>query len=178
LVSRFGRFLSYDSSLCSSFCFAPFYRHCTVHTTDGSPLSGAGQGTLCSDSFHVSDFFLVLDLTIQLMSAGQITDHDYHVILDPDFCYIQDHRMGHLVGTGPQRHDSQHLWELDWLRLPPISPASLASPAITALSTSSFSQWHHRLGHLCGSRFSTLFHRGLLRSVSGRPFLVSSIFDY
>jgi hypothetical protein len=77
------------------------YRHCTVHTADGSPLSVAGQGILCSDSFHVPNVSLVPDLTMQLMSARQITDHDCRVILDPDFCYIQDHRMGHLVGTGP-----------------------------------------------------------------------------
>jgi hypothetical protein len=40
------------------------------------------------------------------MSTGQINDHDYHVIIDPNFCYIQDHRNGHLVGTGPRRCDS------------------------------------------------------------------------
>jgi hypothetical protein len=38
---------------------------------------------------------------MQFMSAGQITDHDYHVILNPDFFYIQDRRTGHLVGTSP-----------------------------------------------------------------------------
>jgi hypothetical protein len=38
---------------------------------------------------------------MQLMSAGKIADHDCHVILDPDVCYIQDRRTGHLVGTGP-----------------------------------------------------------------------------
>jgi hypothetical protein len=38
---------------------------------------------------------------MQLMSAGQVADHDCHVILDPDVCYIQDHRTGHLVSTGP-----------------------------------------------------------------------------
>jgi hypothetical protein len=36
-----------------------------------------------------------------LMSAGQITNYDYHVILDPNFCYIQDQHTGHMVGTGP-----------------------------------------------------------------------------
>jgi hypothetical protein len=38
------------------------YRHCTVHTVDGSPLSGLG--TLFSDSFHVPDVSLVHDLTM------------------------------------------------------------------------------------------------------------------
>jgi hypothetical protein len=44
-----------------------------------NPLSIAGQGTLSSDCFHVSDVSLIPDLTMQLMSAEQITDHNYHV---------------------------------------------------------------------------------------------------
>jgi hypothetical protein len=91
----------------------PYSRHCIVHTVDGSPLSIAGQGTLSSDSFHVPNVSLVPDLTMQLMSARQIADHDCHVIIDPDVCYIQDRRTGHLVATGPRRRDSQRLWELD-----------------------------------------------------------------
>jgi hypothetical protein len=127
------------------------YRHCIAHTVDGSPLSVAGQGTFFSDSFHVPDVSLVPDLIMQLMSAGQITDYDCRVILDPDFCYIQDCCTGHLVGTGPCRCNSQRLWELDWLHIPSTAPANLVSFASAASSTSSFAQWHHRLGHLCGS---------------------------
>jgi hypothetical protein len=88
-------------------------RHITAHTANGSPLSVAGQSNLCSDSFHVPDISLVFDLTMQLMYAGQITDHDYRVILDRDFFYIQDCCTGHLVGTGPRRRDSQHFWEFE-----------------------------------------------------------------
>jgi hypothetical protein len=79
----------------------PSSRHCIVHTVDGSPLSVAGRGALSSDSFHAPDVSLIPDLTKQLMSAGQIADHDCRVILDPDVCYIQDRRTGHLVSTGP-----------------------------------------------------------------------------
>jgi hypothetical protein len=64
------------------------YRHCTVYTVDGSSLSVAGQGTLCSNFFYVLDISLVPNLIMQLMSVSQITDHDCRVILDPDFCYI------------------------------------------------------------------------------------------
>jgi hypothetical protein len=46
----------------------PSYHHCTVHTTDGSPLSVAGQGTLYFDFFHVSDVSLVPDLTMTVVS--------------------------------------------------------------------------------------------------------------
>jgi hypothetical protein len=120
----------------------------------GSPLSVAD--TLCSDSFHVHNVSLVPDLTTQLMSVGQITDHDCHVILDLDFCYIQDRRTGHLVGPGPRDRDSQRLWELDLLRLPSTASVSLINSAFATASTSSFSQWHHCLGHPCVSRLSAL----------------------
>jgi hypothetical protein len=93
------------------------------------------------------------------------------VILDPDVCYIQDRRTGHLVGTGPRRHDSQRLWELNWLHLPSAASASPVSSVCVASSTSSFTQWHHRLGYLSGPRLSTLLRRGLLKLVSGRESL-------
>jgi hypothetical protein len=149
----------------------PSSRHCIVHTTDGSPLSVVGQITLSSDSFHVPDVSLVPDLTMQLMSAGQITDHDCRVILDPDVCYIQYRRTGHLVGTGPRRCDSQRLWELDWLHHPSTASASPVSSACAASSTLSFAQWHHRLGHLSGPRLSALLRQSLLGSVLGRESL-------
>jgi hypothetical protein len=47
----------------------PSYRYCTVHIADGSPVSVVGQGTLCSNSFHVPDVSLTPDLTMQLMST-------------------------------------------------------------------------------------------------------------
>ena len=41
------------------------------------------------------------------------------------------------------------------------------SSASPTSASSSFAQWHHRLGHLCGSRLSALVHRGVLGNVSG-----------
>ncbi|XP_044324512.1 uncharacterized protein [Triticum aestivum] len=83
----------------------------------------------------------------------------------------QDRRTGTLVGIGPRRHDSQRLWELDWLRLPSAASSSqsdITTPfASAATSTTSFAQWHHRLGHICGSRLSSLVRSGVLGSVSG-----------
>jgi hypothetical protein len=40
------------------------YRRLTVQTDDDSPLSIAGQCTLCFDSFYVSDVSFVPDLTM------------------------------------------------------------------------------------------------------------------
>jgi hypothetical protein len=108
---------------------------------------------------------------MQLMSAGQIADHDCRVILDPDICYIQDRCTGHLVGTSPHRRDSHRLWELDWLHLPSAVSVSSVSSACAASSTLSFAQRHHCLSHLFGPRLSALLRRGLLRSVSFRESL-------
>jgi len=61
--------------------------------------------------------------------------------------------MGLLMGTEPRRHDSQRLWELDWLRLPSsTSPAPVVAASATAPT---FAQWHRHLGHLSGLRLST-----------------------
>ena len=108
---------------------------------------------------------------MQLMSAGQITDHGCRIILESDSC-VQDLRTGLLVGTGPRRHDSQRLWELDWLRLPSstvTNPSSSSPTPMVAASTTAptFAQWHRRLSHLSGSRLSTLVGSGVLGPVSG-----------
>jgi hypothetical protein len=60
----------------------------TVQTADGSALSVAGRGTLLSSSFHVPAVSYVPKLTMQLISAGQLTDHGCRVILDSDSCCI------------------------------------------------------------------------------------------
>ena len=56
---------------------------------------------------------------------------------------------------------------MDWLHVPSAARSIASSSALVASATGSFQQWHHRLGHLCGSRLSSLVRRGLLGSVSG-----------
>jgi hypothetical protein len=95
---------------------------------DGTLLPVAGRGVLSTSSFDVLTVSHVPKLTMQLLSAGQITDHGCRIILESDSCCVQDLCTGHLVGTGPRRRDSQHLWELDWLRLPsPVSGSRLST---------------------------------------------------
>ena len=57
---------------------------------------------------------------MQIFSGSQIVDSSCSVILDYDSCSIQDRRTGELLGAGPRRPDG--LWDLDWLRLPPLPP--------------------------------------------------------
>lgn len=46
-----------------------------THTPNGSLLFVTGQGTPCFDSFHVYDVSLIPNLSMLLMSMGQIIDH-------------------------------------------------------------------------------------------------------
>lgn len=47
-----------------------------------------------------------------------------------------------------------------------------SASALGFASSATFPLWHHRLGHLCGSRLSTLVHQGVLGHAS-----VDSSFD-
>jgi transposase InsO family protein len=95
---------------------------------------------------------------MNLLSVGHITDHNCFVGFDSSSCFVQDRQSGTVIGTGHRRRDSSRLYTLDSLRLPPVYTGSVSS----VVSTSSFARWHHRLGHLCGSRLSTLVHKGCL----------------
>ena len=93
-----------DSSILSS--LRPLDSPLSVLTADGTPLSVSSQGTLSTSSFSVPDISHVPRLTMNLFSAGQLTDSGCRVILDADSCSVQDHRTQALVGVGPRRRDS------------------------------------------------------------------------
>uniref|UniRef100_A0ACD6AGJ9 Uncharacterized protein n=1 Tax=Avena sativa TaxID=4498 RepID=A0ACD6AGJ9_AVESA len=138
-----------------------------VFTANGTSLPVASRGTLSTSSFFVPDISHVPLLKMNLFPASQLTDSGCRVILDADSCVVQDRRTQALVGAGPRSRDSSGLWELDWLRVPSAATSAASSSLVVTSATSSFQQWHHRLGHLCDSRLSSLVHRGLLGSVSG-----------
>jgi hypothetical protein len=108
---------------------------------------------------------------MNLLSVGQLTDHNCFVGFDDSSCFIQDHRTGAALVTGHRCRGSHSLYVLDTLRLPHSTThvslaAAAASSSSTLPSTSSFAKWHHRLGHLCGSRLSTLINKGCLGPTS------------
>jgi len=138
-----------------------------VLTADGTPLPVASRGILSTPSFSVPSVSHVPRLTMNLFSAAQLTDSGCRVILDADSCSVQDRRTQALVGGGPRRRESEGLWEVDWLRVPSAATTYASSHALAASSSASFQQWHHRLGHICGSLLSSLVHQGVLGSVSG-----------
>src|SRR6266540_6549423 len=106
-----------------------------VNTADGTSHSVLSHGTLHTSHFHVPSVSHVPHLNLQLLSAGQITDHDCSIILESDSCSVQDRRTGTLVGSDRRLRDSPRLWELDWLHLPSGSASSRCQSHSTADAT-------------------------------------------
>jgi len=144
----------------------PITEGASVQTADGTLCYITHKGSLCDPHFTVPNIFFVPELSMDLLSVGQITDHNCFVGFDDSSCFVQDLRTGEVIGTGRRRRAAPRLYILDTLRL----PSSTASPArvLSAASAfaASFAQWHHRLGHLCGSRLSTLVKSGCLGPTS------------
>jgi len=131
----------------------------SIHTADGTSCHITHQGSLHSPHFYIPDISCVPQLSMNLLSVGQIADMNCFVGFDESSCFIQDRRNGKVIGTGHRRRDSSNLYVMDTLRLP--SSTARVSSAVSS-SASSFAKWHHRLGHLCRSRLSTLIHEGRL----------------
>jgi hypothetical protein len=170
LDSRASFHMTHDSFHLDS--LSSLHSSVSVKTADGTPLPVVGQGTLYTSSFHVPSISHVPQLHLQLSSAGQITDHGCGVILDSDACSVQDRRTETLVGSGGRLHDPPRLWELDWLHPPPSSTSRRSTPTadvtpFVVSTTTSFAQWHHRLGHMCGSHLSSFISSGVLGKVIG-----------
>jgi hypothetical protein len=71
-----------------------------------------------------------------------------------------------VIGTGRRRRAAPRLYILDSLRLPSLATSPAYVLSATLASIASFAQWHHRLGHLCGSRLPTLIKSGCLGHTS------------
>jgi hypothetical protein len=137
---------------------APVTNGSSVQTVDGTSCSVTHKGSLYTSQFSISDISFIPKLSMNLLSVGQITNHNCFVGFDSSSCFVQDRRSRTMIGTGHRHRDSSRLYTLDSLYLPTFYTASVSSVA----STSSFALWHHHLGHLCGSRLSTLVHKGCL----------------
>ena len=131
-----------------------------IMIADGTILPITSRGLLHTSHFRVPDVAYIPKLSMNLISASQLTSHGCLVIFDEFECRVQDRLTGTLLGTGRRRSG---VYVLDRLCLP-----SVPSPAASTfcLPSVGFIQWHHRLGHLSGLRLSSLISQGLLGCVS------------
>ena len=106
---------------------------------------------------HVS---YVPKLSMHLMSVSQLIDFDCQVVFDRTSCRMQD-RSGVVIGVDQRRSG---VYTLESLNLSPTAASALHCHVVVL----DFHQWHHRLGHLCPSRLSSLISHGCLGIVSPR----------
>lgn len=127
-------------------------------------------------TFHVLGFLLFLMFLIFICSCCLLVRSLVIIVASFLSLTLALFRIvvgGPLVGTGHQLRDPPRLWDLDWLLLPSASTRCQSSSTIdatafvAATSVFFFAQWHHRLGHMCGSRLSSLVRSGVLGKVSG-----------
>ncbi|WVZ92005.1 hypothetical protein U9M48_038104 [Paspalum notatum var. saurae] len=137
----------------------------SVQTADGTSCSITHQGSLCDSRFSVPNVSFVPQLSMNLLSVKQVTDLNCFGF-DDSSCFVQDRQSGAMIGSGRCHKGSPSLYVLDTLRLPSptMSPSHVSST--TLVSASSFAQWHHRLGHLCGSHLSNLIKSRYLSHTS------------
>jgi hypothetical protein len=154
---------------------APVTEGTSVQTVDGTLCHVTHKGSLSNSNFTVPNIFFVPELSMDFLSVGQITDHNCFVGFDDSSCFVKDRHTGDVIGTGRRRKSLPRLYILDTLCLPSYH-ASIARVLAVSGPTLSCAQWHHRffrLGHLCGSRLSTLIKSGCLG-----PTHVESSFHY
>ena len=64
----------------------------SIHTADGTSCHITHQGSLHSPHFYIPDVSCVPQLSMNLLSVGQIADMNCFVGFDESSCFIQDRR--------------------------------------------------------------------------------------
>jgi hypothetical protein len=66
----------------------------SVQIADGTSCPITHKGSLCNTHFDVPNVSFVPQLSMNLLSVGQVTYHNCFVGFDDSSCFIQDHRTG------------------------------------------------------------------------------------
>ena len=74
-----------------------------IMVADGTVLPITNRGLLHTPLFHVPDVAHIPKLSMNLISASQLTSHSCLVIFDAFACRVQDRLTGTLLGAGRRR---------------------------------------------------------------------------
>jgi hypothetical protein len=134
----------------------------TITTADGFAMTVSHVGSISTLNLSVSNVFCVPKLHLNLLSVGQLTELGLNLFFFSRGCLVQDSRTGQIVGIARK---VERLFELTSLH---FLSSSVSAPVIA--TSASIELWHSRLGHVSIPRIQTLVSRGLLGSVSSKPF--------
>uniref|UniRef100_A0A2N9FKW8 Integrase catalytic domain-containing protein n=1 Tax=Fagus sylvatica TaxID=28930 RepID=A0A2N9FKW8_FAGSY len=151
--------MSPDSQLFSS--IIPTTHAPLIQTANGSHLAASHTGSVSTSTLSLSDTYLIPNLTLNLISVGQLCELGFDLWFGSSGCRVQDPRTNQVLGTGRR---VGRMFELTSLHLPTTSTPPPSHIAHTA-SVFPLSLWHLRLGHVSVQKLRTLISSGFLGQV-------------
>uniref|UniRef100_A0A2N9ISW1 Reverse transcriptase Ty1/copia-type domain-containing protein n=1 Tax=Fagus sylvatica TaxID=28930 RepID=A0A2N9ISW1_FAGSY len=115
-----------------------------IQTANGLYIIASHTGSVSTSTLSISDTYLILNLTLNLISVDQLCELGFDLWFSSSGCHVQDPRTNQVLGTG--RRVGQ-MFELTSLYLP-STPTSLPSHVAHTTSVFPLSLWHLRLAAL------------------------------
>uniref|UniRef100_A0A2N9EVF0 Integrase catalytic domain-containing protein n=1 Tax=Fagus sylvatica TaxID=28930 RepID=A0A2N9EVF0_FAGSY len=131
--------MSPDSQLFSS--IIPTTHTPLIQTANGSHLAASHTGSVSTSTLSLSDTYLIPNLTLNLISVGQLCELGFDLWFGSSGCRVQDPWTNQVLGTGRR---VGRMFELTSLHLPTTSTPPPSHVAHTA-SVFPLSLWHLRL---------------------------------
>ncbi|KAA8517060.1 hypothetical protein F0562_017122 [Nyssa sinensis] len=132
-----------------------------IYIANGSHMPVSHVGSISTSNLSVSDTYLVPQLSLNLLSVGQLCELGLDLKFSNKGVDVQDSRMGQLLGTGRK---VGRLFELTSLQIPSSTNTSRAAITVTS------SLWHSRLGHASLPRVQFLASQGHIGPVKFQSF--------
>uniref|UniRef100_A0A2N9G735 Reverse transcriptase Ty1/copia-type domain-containing protein n=1 Tax=Fagus sylvatica TaxID=28930 RepID=A0A2N9G735_FAGSY len=151
--------MSPDSQLFSS--VIPTTHAPLIQTANGSYISASHTGSVSTPTLSLSDTYLIPNLTLNLISVGQLCELGYDLWFGSSGCRVQDPRTNQVLGTGRR---VGRMFELTSLHLP-STPTPPPSQVAHTASVFPLSLWHLRLGHVSVQKLRSLVFSGFLGQV-------------
>uniref|UniRef100_A0A2N9FQ07 Integrase catalytic domain-containing protein n=1 Tax=Fagus sylvatica TaxID=28930 RepID=A0A2N9FQ07_FAGSY len=151
--------MSPDSQLFSS--VIPTTHAPLIQTANGSYISANHTGSVSTPTLSLSDTYLIPNLTLNLISVGQLCELGYDLWFGSSGCRVQDPRTNQVLGTGRR---VGRMFELTSLHLP-STPTPPPSQVAHTASVFPLSLWHLRLGHVSVQKLRSLVSSGFLGQV-------------
>nr|XP_017242655.1 PREDICTED: uncharacterized protein LOC108214919 isoform X3 [Daucus carota subsp. sativus] len=108
-----------------------------IQTADGSTMNVTHIGTVSTEDLSLPNTYYVPNLSLNLISIGQLCDLGLHIIFTASGCHVQDPQTGRTLGTGRR---CGRLFELTYLHLPSLTSSSHLAGSVSSTSTI----WHSR----------------------------------
>jgi hypothetical protein len=134
--------MSLDSQLFSS--VIPTTHAPLIQTANGSHIAASHTGSISTPTLSLSNTYLIPNLTLNLISVGQLCELGFDLWFGSSSCHVQDPRTNQVFGTGRR---VGRMFKPTSLQLP-STPTPPSSHVAHTASVFPLSLWYLRLGHV------------------------------